>query len=158
MNTQLTLDGQRATVPYADEATLRELYHERGLSLRQVADELDCHYTTVHQYMNEYGIDRRDANYRPEKEGHASLTIHPEGYELCADASKTVLVHRLVAVAMAGFDAVRDGVVHHENGVQWDNRPSNLTVVDSRRAHARIHNRPELSDDQVRLSEVSRSR
>src|SRR6056297_1741884 len=131
MNTQLTLDGRRATAPYADEATLRELYHERGLSLRRIADELDCHYTTVHQYMDEHDIDRRDASYDPEKNGYAPLTTHTEGYELWVDASKTVLVHRLVAVAMAGFDAVDGSVVHHENGVQWDNRQSNLTVVDS---------------------------
>ncbi|MFB6179133.1 MAG: HNH endonuclease [Halorientalis sp.] len=143
-------------MPYADEETLRERYHEAGQSLREIADDLDCHYTTVHQYMAEYGIDRREANYSPETADHATFTTHTAGYELWVDASKTVLVHRLVAVAHAGFDAVCDGIVHHENGVKWDNRPSNLTVVDSQREHARVHNRPTVADDQLTLSEIYR--
>lgn len=143
-------------MPYADEGTLRELYHEQGLSLRQIADELDCHYTTVHQYMDEHGIDRRDANHHPESAAHATFTTHTAGYELWVDESKTVLVHRLVAVAEHGLDAVCDGVVHHENEVKWDNRPSNLTVIESQGEHTRLHQRPEIADEQLELSDIPR--
>lgn len=151
MSTQLTLTGQPVIEPYADPETLRQLYHERGLSLREMAAELDCHYTTVHQYMDEYDIERREASYDPEKDGYATFTSHTAGYELWVDASKTVLVHRLVAVANEGFDSVCDGIVHHENELKWDNRPSNLTVVESQRDHARMHNRPTMSAEQTRL-------
>jgi hypothetical protein len=51
--------------------------------------------------------------------------------------SKQVFHHRLLAVAMVGFDNVAGNEIHHENGIPWDNRPSNLTVVTSHE-HQRI--------------------
>ena len=151
MSIQLTLTGERATVPYADPGQLRELYHEQGYSLREIADELRCHYTTVHQYMEKHGIERRDANYNPEKSQYATFTMHTAGYELWVDNSDTLLVHRLVAVATHGFDAVCDGIIHHENGIKWDNRPENLTVCDSHQQHIQLHHDVDIDEDQTQL-------
>lgn len=51
-----------------------------------------------------------------------------------------VAVHRLLAVAEHGFDAVGPDVdVHHSNGVPWDNRPSNIELIDKGK-HAALHN------------------
>jgi len=151
MSTQLTLTGEPATTPYADPARLRNLYHEQGNSLREIADELNCHYTTIHQYMDQHGIERRDANYNPNKAQHAAFTMHTAGYELWVDDSSTLLVHRLVAVAKHGFDAVCDGIIHHENKIKWDNRPENLTLCDSHRQHIRRHHHSNVADDQTQL-------
>lgn len=41
------------------EAELRRLYHEGGLSLREIARVYDVNHTTVLKWMNRYGIDRR---------------------------------------------------------------------------------------------------
>ena len=152
MSTQLTLTGEPATTPYADPARLRDLYHEQGYSLREIADELDCHYTTVHQYMDQHGIERRDANFNPDKAKHATFTMHTQGYELWVANSATVLVHRLVAVATHGFDAVCDGIVHHQNEIKWDNRPENLTLCESHRQHIHLHQYADIADDQTQLS------
>jgi hypothetical protein len=151
MSTQLTLSGDPATTPYADPQRLKDLYHEQGYSLREIADELNCHYTTVHHYMDKHGITRRDANYDPDKAHHATFTIHTEGYELWVADSTTVLVHRLLAVAHHGFDAVCTGIIHHDNEIKWDNRPENVTVCASHQEHRHLHHQPDIPEDQTQL-------
>jgi len=39
--------------------------------------------------------------------------------------------HRLLAVAWFGIDEVEDKVVHHVNGIPWDNREGNLQLLTS---------------------------
>jgi len=64
------------------------------------------------------------------------------GYEVAWDLGneRAVHIHRLVAIAEYGFDAVANNdVVHHENENTWDNRPENLIPM-SRSEHYRAHN------------------
>lgn len=49
-----------------------------------------------------------------------------------------VLVHRLIAIAEYGPEAVAGNVVHHKNGCKFDNRPSNLEVL-SAVEHSKLH-------------------
>jgi DNA-binding transcriptional ArsR family regulator len=63
------------------------------------------------------------------------------GYEygVCTlNEADSIPIHRLVAIAEYGVDAVAGREIHHKNGIKWDNRPSNLTPLD-REAHARHH-------------------
>ena len=53
-----------------------------------------------------------------------------------------VAIHRLAAVAWFGWGAVSGNVVHHENGVPWDNRESNLTPM-TLSEHSKLHADPE---------------
>lgn len=46
--------------PWRDEALLRELYVEKGISGPQIAERLGCSERTVYVYLEDYGIDRRD--------------------------------------------------------------------------------------------------
>lgn len=62
MNIQSTLGKRDDEDPYKDPETLDQLYHGRGLSLRGIGSRLGCHHTTVHRYMIQYGIERRDKN------------------------------------------------------------------------------------------------
>lgn len=57
-------------------------------------------------------------------------------------------VHRLLAVSEYGLDAVVGKEVHHENGIPWDNRPENISLVDSAE-HRRIHNTPKISEREL---------
>lgn len=56
-------DGQAALnvdERLADESALRELYHEQGLTLRELADELGSNTGTVAKYLRKYGVQIRD--------------------------------------------------------------------------------------------------
>jgi hypothetical protein len=50
----------------------------------------------------------------------------------------SIPVHRLLAVAEWGVDAVKGKHVHHENGVKWDNRVGNLELLNPSE-HAKMH-------------------
>ena len=54
------------------------------------------------------------------------------------DGQDSYYVHRLVAVAEWGVDAIRGRDVHHKNGIPWDNRPENLEVL-TRKEHREVH-------------------
>ncbi|RBI58323.1 hypothetical protein DMJ13_27385 [halophilic archaeon] len=47
-------------------------------------------------------------------------------------------IHRLVAVAEYGFDAVSGKHIHHKTGIPWDNRPENLSP-ETQSEHMREH-------------------
>jgi hypothetical protein len=57
--------GQRGVFVPIDKATLAELYRDRGLSLREIADELETSTMTVRRRMKEYGIGQRNPGTRP---------------------------------------------------------------------------------------------
>ena len=128
MSFQIDLTGDVVDA-LESESKLRELYWDEGLSLREIADRFGCHHTTVRQYMDRYEIPRRDGGGKPEAVSHAPLCQHNDGYEMWVSDHDVALVHRLVAVAEHSVEAVRGLHVHHENGIQWDNRPENLVLV-----------------------------
>lgn len=69
--------------------------------------------------------------------GHALFRTNTNGYESWranynngdVDYFK---VHRLLAIAEYGSDAVAGKHVHHKNGIPWDNRPENIEVLEER--------------------------
>jgi len=125
--------------PWRDAELLREMYVEDGLSTISIADELDCAPSTVQNWLERHGIPRRDtADAVKMGYGHhpneVPLNIHSKGYVRWNHTYKegqkySVFVHRLLAVAEYGFDAVAGNDVHHVNGIKWDNRPDNIEVL-----------------------------
>lgn len=112
-------------VPWQDEETLRRFHQRYGMSGRQIADVLGCSAATVPRWLNRYNI------FTP-----VSLSTTPDkGYEKCRNGDDTVYVHRLLAVAEYGFDAVCDNIVHHKNGIPWDNRRENIEVMPQPKHH-----------------------
>jgi len=64
-----------------------------------------------------------------------------DGYEAwshVAGDKHSVFVHRLLAVAEYGFDAVVGKEVHHKNSIRWDNRPGNIELL-SKAEHTKRH-------------------
>ena len=116
---------------YQREDVLRTLYWDEGKSLKEIAEELDCGYSTVRDWMVRHGIERRsikEARSTPYVPYHTT-TRGTEQWGAAVDGGKkNVYVHRLVAVAEHGFDELVGKVVHHRNGIPWDNRPENLEV------------------------------
>lgn len=45
--------------PWRSEERLREMYHERGMSLTEIGEELGCSLVTVHDWMKRREIERR---------------------------------------------------------------------------------------------------
>lgn len=122
---------------WQDKPTLERLYVDEGLSSRDVADRLGTSKTTILKWLRRHGIERDDANQdKPpafEMRGpYESWSTHD------GEAKRRVYVHRLVAVAEHGFDAVVGNDTHHKNGVPWDNRPSNIEPIDPAE-HGRLH-------------------
>jgi len=124
--------------PWQDEDLLRRLYVDEGRSTYDIADEFGCSYQTVNNWLEKYGIERRSSNAG--KPVH--FTQNEDGYEVwihdMPDGRAYVYVHRLLAVAEYGFDAVGDRDVHHRNSHPWDNRPENIKLL-SHADHTRHH-------------------
>lgn len=49
-----------------------------------------------------------------------------------------VYEHRIIAEEIIGRQLEKNEIVHHKNGVRWDNRKENLEVMDMI-AHAKLH-------------------
>lgn len=117
--------------PWRDKETLERLYWDERLTQGEVAKRLGCARRTIAEWMRRHDIETRKG--KPQTP-HVYLATWTAGYELWKDGAKpsvddNVLVHRLLAVAKYGFDAVRDMDVHHKNGIPWDNRPDNIELM-----------------------------
>jgi len=58
------------------------------------------------------------------------MKIVTRGYEMVECDGESFPIHRLIAVAEYGFDAVVGAEIHHKSGVGWDNRPSNIEPIE----------------------------
>jgi len=121
---------------YRDEETLRELYNS-GMKQSDIAQRFGVEQGTISDWMSKHGIETRDSTkmvHEVKRKQPPYFGTDMDGYERVENGFKderyTVLVHRLLMVAEHGYDNVKDSVVHHKNGVKWDNRPENLELMD----------------------------
>jgi transposase len=130
----------------ADESWMREKYHGEGMSITDLSEHLGVSRMPISRALDRYDIEAHDNGYRSGKL-HPGFRIHEQGYIEAYSKYQTddgewkqdhLRVHRLVAVSQHGFDAVCDSVIHHRNGIPWDNRPDNLEVMDKRN-HVKHH-------------------
>jgi len=112
--------------PYRSKQTLRILYHGEQLTSYEVANRLGCSQATVLRWMDRHDIETRQA---ATVKGKTSICVDEQGYERVWSSEEYVRLHRLLAVAEWGFEAVRDMNVHHKNEIKWDNRPENLEIM-----------------------------
>jgi len=141
---------------YRDAEWLREKYWGEELTVHEMGDEADAAAQTVVNWMDKHDIDRRTTRQNREvnrvtlKMTNGEFGKIPGGYvqaqSYITDAGETMYsvfgIHQLLAIA-EGADPHKlfsDGeyVVHHENGLKWDNRPDNIMVMSSK-AHTSYH-------------------
>jgi hypothetical protein len=135
--------GGKSWIPREE---LVEMYHEYRWSTGQIAKEYDVTPKTILKTLDRYDIEKRETgemvrqglNMMPPK-----VYTEPRGYvvttqRVSEDKHGKVYVHRLLAAAEYGIDAVEGMDVHHKNGVRWDNRPENIQLVD-KQTHGRHH-------------------
>lgn len=130
---------------YQDIQEVRELYHGRGYAIAKVAKILDCPYNTLRRWMDQVGIQKRDPGKKGSREGvHISLSSG-NGEILHVPGCPPMNYSRAIMIGEKGLDAVKDKVVHHDNELKWDDRPSNLELH-SREDHSALHRKREALD------------
>jgi len=122
--------------PWRNESVLKELRVGKGMTMREIADELGCCAATVWKWCSEYDIE-------VETETDSLYFFHDgDGYELIIDkASGTGLrVHQLNALIDNDPYEVfsSENHVHHRDGCVFNNAPSNLCLLPAEE-HIAIH-------------------
>jgi hypothetical protein len=127
--------GAQHDPPWTDADRLREMVLERQMSVDDIGDELGCSGDLISKHLDRHNIPSIS-------DLHVGVRTLPQGYEQIHHYYEgdhwTLKLHRLIAVAEYGTDAVKDSYIHHENEIPWDNRPSNLTPMDPE-DHGRKH-------------------
>lgn len=130
---------------YERESYLRSLYVDKRMTQSEIADLFKCCQTTIGRALDEHGIETRDSG----DYALPSVYFSQSGYLTCRHRhgkgrSERVAfrIHRLVAVAEFGFDAVVGCDVHHKNKHRADNRHENLEVME-RSEHTEHHHERE---------------
>lgn len=141
---------KRETWPWHDPELLEEMYHEREMSAVEIAEQFPCSPAGIRGTMERHDIPRREPWEHLEKpsgmkilrrSGHECISFGVDGN------THYYAVHRLLAIAEFGLDEVAGKVVHHRNGIPWDNRPDNLELIESQSEHARMHSAERERDE-----------
>jgi len=140
--------------PWNSEEWLRSQYVEKEKSLVEIADEYDCTASTLSRKLSEFGIKARSRGYAnrvpymPYQMGPYGR-MHWRSTRGDGDGGKIAYgfeVHRLLAIAEYGVEAVAGNDVHHKNQIPWDNRPENIEVL-SREEHGKLHSDKYYNND-----------
>ena len=148
--------------PWQDRDVLMRLYHGEDLTTREIADRLGCTNGTVSRWLDNHDIQTRE-NWKAGSKAGAEASRVPRayfdtlesGYEFWSVrgarsedvSSNIVYVHRLLAIAEYGFDAVSGMDVHHQNSIPWDNRAENIELM-TKANHTRYHNKKRPNNTQ----------
>jgi predicted DNA-binding protein YlxM (UPF0122 family) len=127
--------------PWKDAALVNHLYHQEEMSGPEIADKLGCSITPIYDRIeNTRSIS--EANRIWTWKLPLKVRTSSDGYEVFKTKvhgePKRFAHHRLMAVAEYGLNALDGKVVHHKNGISWDNRPENLELMDQPN-HVREH-------------------
>jgi transposase len=137
----LTSANQHTTsdddTPWRDKNLLMLFYHGLGLSTRGVGYILDCSKHSVARWLKNHDIPLDDSN----RDKPPYIDEDSDGYMTCmhydGEEYQRFYLHRLLAVAEHGFDALNGKVVHHTTGHKLDNRRENLELLSKQKHHER---------------------
>lgn len=131
--------------PWTEESVLKQLYLDEKMNAVEIADKFGVGKKTIHRWLGEYNIEMRDSSLekmRNHSAKPATFETGFQGYEKWRFKHKNehihVKVHQLLAVSEYGTEELAGNVVHHKNGIPWDNRPENIEVMTDSE-HSRLH-------------------
>lgn len=145
--------GTPKDAPYKDRETLYQKYREEGYTAQELAELWDVSRATIYHWARRFDINQ--GRVLP------SVSVGAHGYNIVyfrdesADGKVGRVKHsRLLAIAMGDLEPGElvgerqptegSRVVHHRNGVKWDDRPENLEVlphIEHMRTHAYTRDR-----------------
>lgn len=130
--------------PWEDKTTMEHLHVKKGMSSREIAEILPCNRGHVKRWLRRHNIQRSQSEaakvrYRKDPPHHRWHNGYEQVVTQIDGSQKGVQIHRLLAVSEFGLDAVSGKVIHHKNGVKWDNRPGNIEPM-TKEEHQRHHN------------------
>lgn len=131
--------------PHREEKWLREKYHGEHMTVAEMAEEAGVTEASIVRNMQKNGVESRKPHISRVLRDPGAGFVHADarGYEMVkhsvGDHTYNFPIHRLLAMAEYGIDEVKGKVVHHKNGIKWDNRPENLGLFDSQSDHMSHH-------------------
>lgn len=136
--------------PWMPEDKIREMYHKRGMSQRDIASEFGCSQRPVQKAMEWYGIESEKSCSDPTRPPNHKFDRMKEPVGTEYEVIQTTIdyepvkfyIHRLLAVAVGELEPHEfydpDKVVHHKSEHGLDNRPENIKGMD-RGDHQTMH-------------------
>jgi transposase len=139
-----------------DVEWLAKKYLDEGMTASAISDICGVHKSTIIDSIERSNIpkkshlravqdaERQDNSGRdnPYWNEYACFSVDTSGYETWQhryqNERHTVMVHRLLAVAMYGFEEIKGKEIHHKSNVPWDNRPENIELLSSSE-HSKLH-------------------
>jgi hypothetical protein len=123
--------------PWRDRGLLSDLYWKDELTQKEIAERFGCCERTIVKWMSRLKVptthDIGVCHHIEERDGELEYEKWMEN-----GCRTSVLVHRLLAVAEYGFEAVAGSEVNHRNKRRFDNRPANLELL-SESDHSDLH-------------------
>ena len=130
-----------------DDAQVKSLYADDGLTMQQCADRLHVTIGAIHKSLKRSGTEtnhRMGSGKRGKSKGRVAhsagyMTIYAPYHPAVTKPKPYVLEHRLVMEKHIGRYLRSDEVVHHINGNRADNRIENLKLFTNHAAHMKHH-------------------
>jgi predicted DNA-binding protein YlxM (UPF0122 family) len=113
------------------KAELKKLYHERDMSQKEIAERKSISTSSVYRHINHFDLKKKRSQWLAESDKYTvPYRTNTRGYEVWSmpGSAGQYSVHRLLAIAEYGIDAVKNKHVHHKNSIKWDNRPKNIEL------------------------------
>lgn len=131
-----------------DEERLRELHHQKDMSVNEISEKMGVSRDAIKRRMKKFGVEHRyNLSTVVPSESNTYVYTDSDGYEKIVVSGGghnpvSVKLHHLIMCIEEDPYVVfhEDIITHHENGLRWDNRISNLQFM-THRSHGKYHMR-----------------